>query len=190
MPLPFSFKSSNETKPLVVPKGVLTPYNSQATLHFQASFWALLLPITVSRQVSDIWRSYIAQRLFWDVGLQVGFLARPLVVKKWNPDSGLGDLAAETDLYHKSEHFVEFLGRWEGKGKTMIERIEELWVALHKHQYLENEDITLLQQWLQSLVDVGYRFPKLVKGPSAPTPRPNKLAKRKDQEDEPTCVCY
>jgi len=192
MPLPFSFKRSNETKPLVVPKGVLTPYNSQATLHFEASFWALLLPITVSRQVSDIWRSYIAQRLFWDVGLQVGFLARPLVVKEWNPHSNFRDLAAETDLYQKTERLVEFLGRWESEGKTLIECVQELWVALYEHQYIEIEDITLLQRWLQSLVDVGYKFPKLIKGQSSwssPTPKPNKLAKRKDQEGEHKDVC-
>ena len=183
MPVPFSFKRSNETKPLIVPKGVLTPYNSQATLHFEASFWALLLPITVNRQVSDVWRSYIAQRLFWDVGLQVGFLARPLVVKEWNPHSSLRDLAAETDLYQKSEHLVEFLGRWEGKGNTLIERIQELWVTLYEHQFIEIEDITLLQRWLQSLADVGYKFPELIKGHapwSSPTPQPNKLVKRTD----------
>ena len=90
MPVPFSFKRSNETKLLLVPKGVLTPYNAQATLHLHPSFWALLLPITVHDCVSDIWRSYFAQRLFWDVGLQVGFLPRPIVVQNLNPRSNLG----------------------------------------------------------------------------------------------------
>ena len=99
MPIPFSFRRSSNTKPLLVPRGVLTPCNAQATLHFQVGFWALLLPITVHGHVSDIWRSYFAQRLFWDVGLQAGFFARPLVVQKRNPHSNLGDLDAEKDLY-------------------------------------------------------------------------------------------
>jgi len=110
------------------------------------------------------------------VGLRVGFLARPLVVKEWNPRSKFRDLAAETDLYQKTEHLVEFLGRWESKRNTLIEHVQELWIASYEHQYIEIEDIPLLQQWLQSLVDVGYKFPKLIKAQSSwssPTPRPN-----------------
>ena len=40
---------------------------------------------------------------------------------------------------------VKFLGRWQGKGKPRIERVEELWVALYEHQYIEFEDVILLQ---------------------------------------------
>ena len=189
MPHPFSFKRSSETKPLMVPKGVFAPYNAQATLHFEASFWALLLPVTVHGRVSDIWRSYFAQRLFWDLDLRVGFLARPLVVHAQNYHSNLGDLEGERDLYQKSEHLVQFLGRWQGKGKTLIERIEELWVALYEHQYIEFEDVVLLQRWLQALVDVGYDFPELVKSPaswSSPINQPN-TDKEEDKEDKDSC---
>ena len=45
-PTPFSFKRSSETKPLIFPKGVFAPYNAHATLHVEASFWALVLPVT------------------------------------------------------------------------------------------------------------------------------------------------
>ena len=192
MPVPFSFKRSNETKPLLVPMGVLTPYNAQATLHLQPGFWALLLPITVHGRVSDIWRSYFAQRLFWDVGLQVGFLPRPIVVQDRNPHSNLGDLDAERDLYQKSEHLVEFLGKWEGKGKTLIERVEELWVALYERQYIEHADVLLLQQWLQALIDAGYKFPELVKSSSpwsSQAPYPSVVGKKEDEEDVNTDVC-
>ena len=79
-PKPFLFKRTNETRPLIIPTNTLTPYNAQEILHFKLSFWALLLPITVHGHVSGIWRSYIAQRLFWDCDLRLGFTARPLVV--------------------------------------------------------------------------------------------------------------
>ena len=42
------------------------------------------------------------------------------------PCSNFRDAAAETDLYQKSERLVEFLCRWESKGKTLIERVQEL----------------------------------------------------------------
>ncbi len=35
MPMPFSFRQIHETKPLLIPTAVLTPYNAQATLHFR-----------------------------------------------------------------------------------------------------------------------------------------------------------
>ena len=161
MPRPFAFKRTDETKPLMIPTGVLTPYNAQATIHFKSSFWALLLPVTVTGRVSDIWRSYFAQRLFWDCGLQVGFTERPLVVHDRSEHSNLGDLDAERDLYMKSEHLVKFLGSWKGKTKTLVKRIEELWIALYEHQYIELEDVTLVQYWLESLLQVGYMFPEL-----------------------------
>ena len=160
-PIPFSFTRMEETKPLMIPAGVLTPYNAQATLHFRDSFWALLLPVTVHGRVSDIWRSYIAQRLFWDTGLLFGFMARPLVVQDRNPHSNLADLDAEKDLYMKSEHLADFLGSWRGRGRTLVERIEELWVALYEHDYLKIHDVELVQLWIQSLLDVGYQFPVL-----------------------------
>ena len=163
MPVPMWFDRKQETRPLIVPDGVFTPYNAQATLHFKAGFWGLYLPISVTGRVSDIWRSYIAKRLFWDAGLKMGFLPRPLVVQDRNVHSNIADLEAESDLYMKSKHLVEFLGEWEGKGKTMVERIEELWIEMYERTYIEYDDVILLQLWLQSLIAIGYKFPPVSK---------------------------
>ena len=162
MPVPFFFNQPKENKHLMIPQGHFTPYNAQATLHFSAGFFGLLLPTTVRGRVSDIWRSYIAQRLFWDVGLQLGFIAHPLVVQDRNMHSNIGDFGSEWDLYTKSKRMVEFLGAWKGKGKTIVERTEELWVALYERQYIELHDVELVQLWLQTLLDTGYPFPDLV----------------------------
>ena len=162
MPIPFFFNQPEENKHLMIPKGCLTPYNAQATLHFKAGFFGLFLLITVSGRVTDIWRSFIAQRLFWDVGLQFGFIARPLVVQDRNVHSNISDLGSEWDLYTKGKQLVEFLGSWKGKGITIVERTEELWVALYERQYIELHDVELVQLWLQTLLGVGYTFPDIV----------------------------
>jgi len=44
---PFSFAAASTTS-VVIPPGVLTPYNAQATLVLQPALWSLLLPVTVS----------------------------------------------------------------------------------------------------------------------------------------------
>ena len=162
MPIPFFFNRPKENKHLMIPKGSLTPYNAQATLHFRAGFFGLFLPITVAGRVSDIWRSFITQRLFWDVGLQFGFIARPLVVQDRNVHSNIGDLESEWDLYMKSKPLMKFLLEWKGEGQTIIERTEELWIALYQRQYVELHDVELVQLWLHSLIQVGYEFPKII----------------------------
>ena len=175
-PIPFWFKRSKETRHFMVPTGVMTPYNAQATLHFSSSFFGLFLPVTVNGRVSDIWRNYIAQRLFWDVGIKLGFAARPLVVQDRNGHSYTKDLSGESDLYLKGKELVKFLGQWKGQGRTIIERTEELWIALYEREYIEEADVKLVQQWLQFLIDVGYKFPLIREGknrvliPSFPRP--------------------
>ena len=76
--------------------------------------------------------------------------------------SNIGDFGSEWDLYTKSKRMVEFLGAWKGKGKTIVERTEELWVALYERQYVELHDVELVQLWLKTLLDIGYPFPDLV----------------------------
>ena len=160
-PIPQWFKRSEETRPLLVPTGVLTPYNAQATLHFQPGFYALYLPFSVTGRVSDIWRSFFAQRLFWDSGLKFGFVSRPLVVQDRNVHTNLADFEAETDIYLRSKELVRFLGSWKGKGQSMVERTEELWIALYERMYIEMSDVELVQLWLQALLDTGYQFPEV-----------------------------
>lgn len=168
-PIPFWFKRSRETRPLLVPSGVLTPYNAQATLQFEPGFFALYLPISVEGRVSDIWRSYFAQRLFWDAGKRFGFLARPLVVQDRNAHTNVADMSAEDDIYMKSKKLIEFLGSWKSEGESIVERMEDLWIALYERTYIEIRDVELMQLWLQSLLDIGYPFPTLKQHlPNAP----------------------
>ena len=187
MPRPFAFKRTDETRPLMIPAGVLSPYNAQATLHSRAAFWALLLPITVHGRVSDIWRSYFAQKLFWESNLRIGFAARPLVVHDRTEHDNLGDLDAERDLYMKSKHLVNFLGSWKGKTTTLVERIEELWIALYERQYIELKDVELVQLWLQSLLEAGYVFPQLKRKSTHVPIYPQHIVKRDSSKDEEKC---
>ncbi len=60
---------------VILPKGTFAPFNSQNTLYFYDAFWALMLPATVTFRVCDIWRAYWAQRLLWEIGGNLGFIA-------------------------------------------------------------------------------------------------------------------
>ena len=42
------------------------------------------LPTSMDHELSDVWHSYIGQRLFWETVLVVEFIGRPLVVQDRN----------------------------------------------------------------------------------------------------------
>lgn len=67
----FSFDKSKSALPLLIPLNMYSPYNAQATTHLYSVFWGLYLPITVSGRVTDIWRSYVTQRLMKELNLYV-----------------------------------------------------------------------------------------------------------------------
>eukprot|EP00656_Telonema_subtile_P017706 TRINITY_DN19541_c0_g1_i2.p1 TRINITY_DN19541_c0_g1~~TRINITY_DN19541_c0_g1_i2.p1 ORF type:complete len:523 (-),score=44.29 TRINITY_DN19541_c0_g1_i2:48-1616(-) len=156
--LPLTFQAAPAIKGLIVPPGLYTPYNAQATIHTKQAFWATLLPSTVPGRVSDIWRSYFAERLFADLNLSVAFVP-PRVTQVRNAHNYLGDLNAEEDLYYKTSKLVQFLKTWQDSSTTLPERMENLWIALYERTYIEEGDVHLLQLWLQALIDCDYIFP-------------------------------
>ena len=157
----FLLASGSSKAILNIPINVVTPYNAQASLHFYNAFWALYLPVTVTGRVSDIWRSYFSQALFKFLNISVGFLPRPLVVQDRNPHSKIADFEAELDLYMKSSELVKFITSQVGLNeyKNVPQAMESLWISLYQRGYIELEDIINLQKWLQTLCDIGYKFP-------------------------------
>ena len=149
------------------------PYNAQASIHTYKAMFALLLPMTVPGRVSDIWRSYFSQRIFRDVeissangngaeGLKIVILP-PDIEHERNEHSLVADMQAEADLYLKTEALLVFLNQWQTKIDNEADipsLMEELWIDLYERDYIQLEDIIVLQLWLSALVEVGYEFPK------------------------------
>ena len=166
MPFPFYFKK-REMKTVLVPPYTLTPYNMRATLHFEVGFWALFLPTSVDRELSDIWRSYIGQRLFWETGLRVGFIGRPLVVQDRNIHTSL-DKAAIKKHSSKVRRLINFLRSWSRKENILIRHIKELWRALEQNGFISQKDVTMMHLWLQSLTKLKYKLPLMLSRNSVP----------------------
>eukprot|EP00471_Norrisiella_sphaerica_P013265 CAMPEP_0184503330 /NCGR_PEP_ID=MMETSP0113_2-20130426/51831_1 /TAXON_ID=91329 /ORGANISM="Norrisiella sphaerica, Strain BC52" /LENGTH=478 /DNA_ID=CAMNT_0026892813 /DNA_START=1763 /DNA_END=3199 /DNA_ORIENTATION=- len=158
--LHFDFSDADVRLPMLVPKGTLTPWNAQATLFTKKGFWMLLLPQTVHGRVADIWRSYFAQRLGIDLGLRIAF-SPAQVVQNRNAHDFVGDMTSEMPLYRQSLRLLDYLTReWRPDPKAHLPaRIERLWIDLYEREYIEKDDVTQLQHWLQALIDIGYEFP-------------------------------
>ena len=155
--IPYTFKSASQTT-VKISAGLMVPYNAQATLVTKMGLWSLLLPVTVHGRVSDIWRSYISQRIFWDFNLTIAFTP-PIVNQIRNFHNALADMQAEQDLYYKTPEMIRHLHEWESSAVSLPQRLEELVVNLYEHGFIEENDVRLYQEWITILVESGYHFP-------------------------------
>ena len=158
--IPFSF-TSNLTDTIAIKAGVYVPFNAQATYFKYKAFWSLLLPVTVHGRVSDIWRSYIAQKILWQLGGQLGFLS-PGVDQIRNAHNPLADMNAEKELYEKSFGLIEILNSWIPSQEHVPGMLEEIYIILYEYGIVQLQDIILLQDWISSLISIGYNFPHRV----------------------------
>ncbi len=137
--------------PLLIPHGALSPFNAQASLHFEKALWGMLIPVSVHPRVADIWRGYTVTRLMWDVDLFLGF-SEPLVIQERNGHNYLADLNAEDDLYHKGNQLLSYLAEWKSTSEWLPGRIEDLWIGLYERDFIKKSDVTLVQKWIQALL--------------------------------------
>ena len=163
LPLPLRFPDRPEGQ-LVLGKHVYAPWNAQATLFSRDSMWAMFLPTTVHGRVSDIWRSYIAQRLMWDVGQHVMF-HDAFVSQTRNVHDYMGDFMSERPLYETSGEIVRVLNEELGGTSSVPEAIETAYITMYEFGFIEDKDISSIQLWLQDLAGVGYQWPQMVETP-------------------------
>ena len=69
--LPIEFEE--RARPVALDNGAWCPFNSQNTTWLEAAFPLLYLPSFCSFRMTDIWRSYVAQRICWENGWKVMF---------------------------------------------------------------------------------------------------------------------
>jgi hypothetical protein len=72
LPLPVKF---NAAPNIVLDQGAWCPFNSQNTKWWPAVFALLYLPAYCSFRMTDIWRSFVVQRIMWENGWRLSFHA-------------------------------------------------------------------------------------------------------------------
>jgi hypothetical protein len=187
-PLPLYFRAHDA--PLMLPLRVAAPLNAQACLFLRPAFWSMLLPTTVHGRVSDIWRGYIAQRLLWDTGHSAVFTP-PLVDQHRNSHNNLADFNAEGPLYEQAGKLLEVLQQWDAPSCTSLPcKLEQLYAELYSRNFLQLEDVHMVQDWIQALIDVGYRFPQLSSPPPSSTPPAAMTAQQQQPPPPPSCLTF
>jgi hypothetical protein len=136
----------------------MCPFNTQNTIFHTEAFWGLLIPITTSFRVCDIWRGYCTQRLLWEIKANLCFLPSH-VVQERNEHNLLHDFIDEIDLYTKVNALVDFLKKWRSTHATLFERMICLVDAMIERGFYKENDGKLVRAWVQDLQNLGYDPP-------------------------------
>jgi len=149
--------------------GSFSPYNTQNTVHHKSAFWALWMPAGVNMRVVDIWRSYWAQRLLWEVGASLYF-ASGTVDQVRNPHDFVVDFRDELQMYVQVPGLVDFLTAWRCRFSQMFDCMLQLGADMAAANYWGWKDVELLEAWVLDLAALGYKPPPLTPRPPSAMP--------------------
>lgn len=133
-------------------RGVWCPFNSQNTTWHREAFPLLYLPAYCSFRMTDIWRSFVAQRIAWENGWEIVF-HEATVWQERNEHSLMRDFEDEVPGYLNNRRMAEVL---EGLGlKPGVDALGEnllvCYEALCANGWVGAEEMPLLESWLGDL---------------------------------------
>ena len=133
--------------------GSWCPFNSQSTWWFPDAYPLLYLPSTVSFRMTDIWRSFVAQRCLWELGLGVVFHAAESLQDR-NSHDLLRDFEQEIPGYLHNAQIAATLERAQlatGTG-AVADNLLVCYEALVRTDLVDRSELALIEAWL---VDVS-----------------------------------
>ena len=139
----------------------MAPYNSQNTFFHYRAFWSLYLPHTVTFRLTDIWRSYWAQRLMWLLDDTVSFLG-PNAYQLRNSHSYLKDFEEEQAMYLKTNDLVNFLFEWKCLKTSFYSCVLDLSTQMANRNFWLHDELDSIKNWLADLTHIGYVEPEIV----------------------------
>ena len=143
---PIKFK---DQEPLVIPSGAWTPFNSQVTTWHHSLLPAMYLPSTCSFRMTDIWRSFIAQRLI--ATLEGSLVILPSTVRQErNSHDLMQDFRDELEGYVGYKRFVNVLNSvtlYGGLG-YLGDNLHAIYQTLVNEGFFQNSELDALDAWL------------------------------------------
>ncbi|QNE32452.1 DUF288 domain-containing protein [Sphingomonas sp. NBWT7] len=149
LPLPFDFARRER---VALGKGSWCPFNSQNTAFYREAFPLLYLPAYCSFRMTDIWRSFVAQRIAWANGWSILF-REATVVQDRNDHSLMKDFADEVSGYNGNRAIAARLGALDlAPGEDAIPaNLRTCYGALVEEGHVGADELPLLDAWLADL---------------------------------------
>jgi hypothetical protein len=153
LPLPQSFRKGVR---VALSDGSWSPFNSQNTTWWRDAFPLLYLPAYCSFRMTDIWRSFIAQRIAWAQGWAILF-HEPTVRQERNEHNLMRDFKDEVPGYLNNSAICEALDKLslpEGLDQ-LNDNLRVCYEELVRMGMVGAEELTLLEAWLADLEELS-----------------------------------
>jgi hypothetical protein len=146
---PFTFQPGQS---LLLPPGAWCPFNSQSTWWWPIAYPLLYLPSHCSFRMTDIWRSFIAQRCLWELGHGLVFHG-PEVIQERNEHDLLQDFEAEIPGYRHNRMLVQALENLElhPSEQAVGANLMRCYEALVAVELFPEQELILVRAWLDDL---------------------------------------
>ncbi len=135
-----------------LPPGAWCPFNSQSTWWWPEAFPLLYLPSFCSFRMTDIWRSFVAQRCVWALGQGVVFHTAE-VVQDRNEHDLMRDFNDEIPGYQGNQRIRQVLETLDlpAGGENVGANLQHCYRALVAAGFFSNEELQLVDTWLADL---------------------------------------
>jgi hypothetical protein len=148
-PLPQNFRADRR---VALGQDAWCPFNSQNTTWFRDAFPLLYLPAYCSFRMTDIWRSFVAQRIAWANGWSILF-HEPTVWQERNEHDLMRDFADEVPGYlHNTRigHELSALPIQPGL-ENIPSNLRLCYRRLCELKLIDEKELPLLEAWLVDL---------------------------------------
>jgi len=138
--------------PLSLLPNTWCPFNSQNTSWHKDAFLLLYLPSYCSFRMTDIWRSFIAQRIAWTCNWNILF-HQATVFQERNEHSLLKDFADEVPGYLNNSMICRKLEELDLKAgkENMSENLMRCYQMMVRENYIKETELQLLEAWIYDL---------------------------------------
>ena len=152
MPLPVQFKKRES---IALGKNTICPFNSQNTTWFKEAFPLLYLPFYCPFRMTDIWRSFVVQRVAWEYDWFVLY-HNATVWQERNQHDFMADFKDEMQGYLHNLEIVERLKNLQLKKDkdSICENMMQCYEVFIQMGLIDKEEIQLLEAWFQDISQI------------------------------------
>lgn len=145
------------TQSVALNSGVVCPFNSQSTWWWAVAHPLLYLPSYSTFRMTDIWRSFVAQRCLWEVGSRVAFHSPAEVYQLRNPHDLLVDFEDEVPGYLNNGRIVESLNRLNLRSGELavLDNLGSCYEALVTLGVLPVDELRLVSAWIDDFSNLN-----------------------------------
>lgn len=139
----------NDGPSVALPAASWCPFNSQTTWWWPAAYPLMYLPSHCSFRMTDIWRSFVAQRCLWEMGHELVFHG-PEVFQERNAHRLIHDFEDEIPGYLNNEAIIDRLSAvslMRGHNAVVVNLVR-CYEALVQAKFLPSQELDLVSAWV------------------------------------------